>query len=70
MPVPELLATCESLGELFTRHGYDDSVIFGHAKDGNVHFMLTERLGGGGTCTGSPRSPRTWSTWCSRTAAR
>jgi D-lactate dehydrogenase len=33
---------------LFARHGYEDSVIFGHAKDGNIHFMLTERLGGGG----------------------
>ena len=23
-------------------------MIFGHAKDGNIHFMLTEQLGGGG----------------------
>ena len=36
------------LTALFGRHGYEDSVIFGHAKDGNIHFMLTERLGGGG----------------------
>ena len=36
------------LTSLFARHGYDDSVIFGHAKDGNIHFMLTEQLGGGG----------------------
>ena len=48
VPVPALLETCESLTGLFARHGYDDSVIFGHAKDGNIHFMLTERLGGGG----------------------
>ena len=48
VPVPELLPTCESLGDLFRRHDYADSVIFGHAKDGNIHFMLTERLGGGG----------------------
>ena len=40
--------TCERLTGLFARHGYEDSVIFGHAKDGNIHFMLTERLGGGG----------------------
>ena len=33
------------LTELFDQHGYSDSVIFGHAKDGNIHFMLTERLG-------------------------
>ncbi len=48
VPVPALLDTCETLTGLFARHGYSDSVIFGHAKDGNVHFMLTERLGGGG----------------------
>ena len=48
VPVPALLDTCERLTGLFARHGYDDSVIFGHAKDGNIHFMLTEQLGGGG----------------------
>lgn len=45
VPVPELLPTCEHLTSLFARHGYDNAVIFGHAKDGNLHFMLTERLG-------------------------
>ncbi|HEU5268705.1 MAG TPA: FAD-binding and (Fe-S)-binding domain-containing protein, partial [Jatrophihabitans sp.] len=48
VPVPALLNTCEQLIDLFAKHGYTDSVIFGHAKDGNIHFMLTERLGGGG----------------------
>ncbi|HEY4992103.1 MAG TPA: FAD-binding and (Fe-S)-binding domain-containing protein [Nakamurella sp.] len=48
VPVPALLETCERLTGLFDRHGYRDSVIFGHAKDGNIHFMLTEQLGGGG----------------------
>ena len=47
VPVPALLDTCEQLTALFGRHGYRDSVIFGHAKDGNIHFMLTEKLGGG-----------------------
>jgi D-lactate dehydrogenase len=47
VPVPALLPTCERLTALFDRHGYADGVIFGHAKDGNVHFMLTERLSGG-----------------------
>ena len=27
------------------RRGYADSVIFGHAKDGNIHFMLTDTFG-------------------------
>ncbi|MBP2372084.1 D-lactate dehydrogenase [Pseudonocardia parietis] len=59
VPVPDLLATCEGLIELFGRHGYDDAVIFGHAKDGNVHFMLTERLGdSGGDTSGRDRFGR------------
>lgn len=46
VPVPRLLSTCERLTALFEHHGYADAVIFGHAKDGNIHFMLTERLAG------------------------
>jgi D-lactate dehydrogenase len=45
VPVPALLDTCKRLVQLFNRHGYEDSVIFGHAKDGNIHFMLNERFG-------------------------
>ncbi|MCK6068440.1 MULTISPECIES: FAD-binding and (Fe-S)-binding domain-containing protein [Microbacterium] len=44
VPVERLLDTCTSLIELFDRHGYEDSVIFGHAKDGNIHFLLNERF--------------------------
>jgi len=44
VPVKELLDTCTSLTQLFAQHGYHDSVIFGHAKDGNVHFMLTDHF--------------------------
>ncbi|MET0520871.1 MAG: FAD-binding and (Fe-S)-binding domain-containing protein [Jiangellaceae bacterium] len=42
VPVDRLLDTCSQLTELFDRHGYVDSVIFGHAKHGNIHFMLNE----------------------------
>ncbi|MFJ9582408.1 FAD-binding and (Fe-S)-binding domain-containing protein [Streptomyces acidicola] len=42
VPVHRLLPTCADLTELFDRHGYTGSVIFGHAKDGNVHFLLNE----------------------------
>jgi D-lactate dehydrogenase len=48
VPVADLLDTCTGLTELFDRHDYEDSVIFGHAKDGNVHFMLNERFGAEG----------------------
>ncbi|WP_445155268.1 FAD-binding and (Fe-S)-binding domain-containing protein [Arthrobacter sp. Hor0625] len=44
VPVPALADTCSELTRLFTEHRYEDSVIFGHAKDGNVHFMLNERF--------------------------
>ncbi|GAA1308861.1 FAD-binding and (Fe-S)-binding domain-containing protein [Brachybacterium tyrofermentans] len=49
VPVPELEATCRGLQDLFDRHDYDESVIFGHAKDGNIHFLLNEQLGEGST---------------------
>nr|WP_307807422.1 FAD-binding and (Fe-S)-binding domain-containing protein [Naasia sp. SYSU D00948] len=42
VPVPELAATCQALQDLFAAHGYGDAVIFGHAKDGNIHFLITE----------------------------
>lgn len=44
VPVDRLLATCEALTALFTRHGYADSVIFGHALHGNLHFLLNEHF--------------------------
>ncbi|WP_312919435.1 FAD-binding and (Fe-S)-binding domain-containing protein [Kocuria sp.] len=44
VPVDQLGGTCEELTGLFDAHGYRDSVIFGHAKDGNVHFMLNEQF--------------------------
>lgn len=44
VPVAALAETCAGLLTLFGRHGYDDSVIFGHAKDGNIHFLLNERF--------------------------
>lgn len=44
VPVPALADTCRGLQELFTTHGYAESVIFGHAKDGNIHFLVNEQL--------------------------
>jgi D-lactate dehydrogenase len=42
VPVPVLGRTCRELIRLFDKYRYENSVIFGHAKDGNVHFMLTD----------------------------
>lgn len=44
VPVDRLGALSSGLIRLFDVHDYDDSVIFGHARDGNLHFMLNERF--------------------------
>ncbi|MFT4110298.1 FAD-binding and (Fe-S)-binding domain-containing protein [Propionicimonas sp.] len=44
VPVAKLADTCRDLAGLFDQYAYRDSVIFGHAKDGNIHFMLTDRF--------------------------
>lgn len=44
VPVERLNATCTSLIRMFADHGYEGSVIFGHAKDGNIHFLINERF--------------------------
>ncbi len=44
VPVPKLAETCRDLAVLFDRYAYADGVVFGHAKDGNIHFMLTDRF--------------------------
>lgn len=43
-PLPQLAAAVEQLQSLFARHGYTEAIIFGHAKDGNLHFVLTPSL--------------------------
>ncbi|UWP86598.1 FAD-binding and (Fe-S)-binding domain-containing protein [Dactylosporangium fulvum] len=47
VPVPVLADLCDDLTALFDRHRYERSVIFGHAKDGNLHFMLNDKFGAG-----------------------
>ena len=42
VPIAALSHTCSGLVRLFEMHGYQDAVIFGHAKDGNVHFLINE----------------------------
>jgi D-lactate dehydrogenase len=45
VPVPALARTCMELIRLFDKYEYQNGMIFGHAKDGNVHFMLTDDFG-------------------------
>lgn len=44
VPMKHLHETTTHLGELLKKHHYLDSVIFGHAKDGNLHFLLNEKF--------------------------
>jgi len=44
VPVADLADTCQELERLFERYDYPGSVIFGHARDGNVHFLVNERF--------------------------
>ncbi|MCQ4618496.1 FAD-binding oxidoreductase [Corynebacterium sp. CCUG 65737] len=46
VPVEDLADTCGGLQGLFDEYSYDDAVIFGHAKDGNIHFLITDRFEG------------------------
>jgi len=42
VPVEVLAPAVAGLKELFARYGYRDAVLFGHAKDGNLHFALSQ----------------------------
>jgi len=44
VPVEKLADTCLKLRSLFAQYGYHDAVIFGHAKDGNLHFLINENF--------------------------
>jgi D-lactate dehydrogenase len=42
LPVDRLAEAAMDMRLLFDKHGYDNAIIFGHAKDGNLHFVLTQ----------------------------
>lgn len=42
VPHEQLLDTVVGLRRLFTTYNYKNAVIFGHAKDGNIHFLLNQ----------------------------
>ncbi|MBS1876861.1 MAG: FAD-binding oxidoreductase [Acidobacteria bacterium] len=44
-PVDRLAAAIADLNALFRRHEYPEAIIFGHAKDGNLHFVVTQGFG-------------------------
>jgi len=40
-PIDRLADAAVDLTGLFRKYGYDNAIIFGHAKDGNLHFVIT-----------------------------
>ncbi|OEH85105.1 4Fe-4S ferredoxin [Desulfuribacillus stibiiarsenatis] len=41
-PMEHMAEAILALQDLFDKHGYDEAIIFGHALDGNVHFVFTQ----------------------------
>ncbi|MBI4913107.1 MAG: FAD-binding oxidoreductase [Acidobacteria bacterium] len=41
-PIASLADAAVDLTRLFAKHGYPEAILFGHAKDGNLHFVVTQ----------------------------
>jgi len=44
-PIAKLALALEDLDALFKKYHYDEAIIFGHALDGNFHFVFTQTFG-------------------------
>ncbi len=44
-PIESLADATLDLQALLTAHGYDEAIIFGHALEGNLHFVFTQDFG-------------------------
>lgn len=43
--IEDLAAAAVDLQVLFAKHGYAEAILFGHALDGNLHFVFTQDFG-------------------------
>lgn len=43
-PVEHLAEATAKVRELLDKHNYSESIIFGHAKDGNLHFVIAQEF--------------------------
>jgi D-lactate dehydrogenase len=41
-PLPHLAAGVTDLQALLVKHDYPDGIVFGHARDGNIHFIISQ----------------------------
>lgn len=44
-PIEKLAEGTLELQSLFVKHGYNEAVIFGHALEGNLHFVFNQNFG-------------------------
>ena len=44
VPLHKMGAAVKDLQVLFKKYGYHDAIIFGHAKEGNLHFLVTQSV--------------------------
>ncbi len=44
-PVERLAEATLDLQRLFVEHGYPDAIVYGHALEGNLHFVFTQDFG-------------------------
>ena len=43
-PLPRLADAILELQQMFRKHQYANGIIFGHAKDGNLHFVISQPM--------------------------
>jgi D-lactate dehydrogenase len=43
-PIPKLAQATLDLQSLFKKYEYDDAIIYGHALDGNLHFVINQNF--------------------------
>jgi len=41
-PLEHLASGVTDLQRLLVKHGYPDGIVFGHARDGNIHFIISQ----------------------------
>ena len=43
-PLEDLAEATQEVRDLLDDHGYEEGIIFGHAKDGNLHFVIAQEF--------------------------
>jgi len=62
VPVEKLGEAIEDLQQLFVKFNYDNALVFGHAKDGNLHFLVSQSVRRRQIYSRLPHSMMNWRT--------